>query len=147
VVRAAQPHAEVGPGLPSAARRSAARTTGGPGRPREVPDAEGGASGPPRCLVVGLALLLGALSGCGGPPQIGEDREAFKAVDALYTAVSLREPEGVARCAAGLDELKASGKLSDSASEALAGIIREANEQHWESSQTHLREFMLGQRR
>ena len=39
-----------------------------------------------------VLLLCVITPGCFGPPQMGPDREAFKAIDALYTAVSLHEP-------------------------------------------------------
>ena len=58
-------------------------------------------------LALALALAV-AVGGC-GPPEMGPDPEAFRAVDALYTAVSLRDPALLDQCAGSLAELHASG--------------------------------------
>src|SRR4051794_10072400 len=94
-------------------------------------------------LLTGL-LILG---GCGGQPQMGPDRAAFKAVDALYTAVSLRDPGLVDPRAANLRELAESGKLPDAAHRTLAAIVAEARTGRWEPSQEQLARFMEAQRR
>ncbi len=67
----------------------------------------------------GLILVLGTLclSGC-GVPQIGLDRAAFQAVDALYTAVSLRDPKLLEACESNLNRLRAEQKLPDDAGRA-----------------------------
>lgn len=99
-----------------------------------------------RC--VGLVVLLAiAISGCGGPPQMGADREVFTTIDALYTAVSMREPKQLDRCARSLDALRDAGRLPNAARDALAHYIDDARAGHWENAQSGLREFMLGQRR
>jgi hypothetical protein len=101
-----------------------------------------------RPMQAAAALLLGAIvSGCFGPPQMGPDREAFKAIDALYTAVSLHEPAHVDRCSDQLSKLREAGKLPASAHDALSSIIAEAKGGLWEPAQGRLRDFMLGQRR
>ena len=66
---------------------------------------------------VALAVLIAtvALTGCWAPPQIGPDRDTFKAVDALYTAISLREPKLVESCVSKLNDLKAAGKVPEAA--------------------------------
>jgi len=94
-----------------------------------------------------IVLSLTALPGCFAPPQMGPDREAFRTVDALYTAVSLREPAQLDRCSADLARLRGSGKLPGSAHDRLASIVAEAKGGGWESAQTRLKDFMLGQRR
>jgi len=78
---------------------------------------------------------------------MGPDREAFTTIDALYTAVSLREPARVDRCAEGLSKLRDAGKLPEPAHDALAAIIAEAKGGRWEPAQARLREYMLAQRR
>jgi hypothetical protein len=97
-------------------------------------------------LLMVLAGLVALFSGC-GEAQMGPDREAFKAVDALFTAVSLREPVQVARCATTLAELKDEGRLPDSAFEELSAIVERTKAGEWEPAQVRLREFMLGQHR
>jgi hypothetical protein len=99
--------------------------------------------------MVPVSVLAGALiiGGCGSQPQIGPDREAFKSVDALYTAISLRDPGLLDRCAARLGELAASGKLPEPAHRSLGEIIAEARSGRWEPSQEQLARFMEAQRR
>ena len=94
-----------------------------------------------------LILLTTLLGGCGRPPQIGADPAAFKTVDALYTAVSLREPDLLSRTDRSLGDLRASGKLPESAARSLDAIIAEARAGGWESAQARLGRFMRGQRR
>src|SRR4051794_33909140 len=58
--------------------------------------------GSPRVAVARIVLVsafLLFLNGCGGPPQIGSDDKCFKAVDALYTAITAHEPGLLAQCA------------------------------------------------
>jgi hypothetical protein len=87
------------------------------------------------------------LEGCWGPPQIGEDRDTFKAVDALYTAVSLRDPNLLGQCETKLKELRGSSKTSDSAFSFLDTIIAESKGGKWEGAQERLSQFMEGQYR
>lgn len=97
-------------------------------------------------ISAGLGLAW-SLPGCGAPPQIGPDRDTFKAVDALYTAISLREPRLVENCTSRLNDLKAAGKVPEAAFLSLESIILEAREGRWEPSQERLAGFMEGQRR
>ncbi len=101
----------------------------------------------PSRAAAALLLLTALAPGCFGPPQMGPDGEAFKTIDALYTAVSLREPVHVDRCSGRLSKLREAGKLPASAHDALAAIIAEAKGGLWEQAQSRLRDFMLGQRR
>ncbi len=95
-----------------------------------------------------FVLMFSALwcSGC-GVPQIGLDRAAFQAVDALYTAVSLRDPKLLEACESNLNRLRAEQKLPDDAGRALEGFIAEARSGDWEEAQTRLAHFMRRQRR
>jgi len=92
-------------------------------------------------------LLALAVGGCWGPPQIGGDEKSFKAVDALYTAVSLRDVKLVDQCEGTLKELGAAGSLGEDASKALQSMIVEAKGGAWEDAQSRLARFMEGQRR
>lgn len=98
---------------------------------------------------VRAAAALSALvvAGCWGPPQMGPDRQAFKTVDAMFTAVSLREVGQLERCLAKLKRMEESGKLPESASQELVEIAESAKSGQWESAQERLRAFMRGQRR
>lgn len=97
-----------------------------------------------RMMTAVLATVL--ISGC-GEAQMGADPETFKAVDALYTAVSLREPARVDQCLATLKSLKEAGKVDPSALEVLDGICAEGKSGSWESAQSQLARFMRGQTR
>lgn len=99
-----------------------------------------------RTLLAAVSIAVAA-SGCWGPPQIGADDRSFKAVDALYTAVSLREVKLVDQCQAELKSLREGGALGEDASGALESIIDEAKGGAWEDAQTRLARFMEGQRR
>ena len=90
--------------------------------------------------------LLWLSCGC-GPAQIGPDEESFKAVDALYTAVTSKKPELLDRCEKRLKELNAAGKLSSSAHRELEAIIKKSRAGDWRPAAEQLSEFMKGQRR
>jgi hypothetical protein len=92
------------------------------------------------------ALAIGP-AGCGRPPQLGPDREVFKAVDALYTAVSLRDPRELDKCVKTLDDLRARDKLPGPVDRSLEGYIAAARRGKWEDAQRGLADFMRGQGR
>lgn len=94
-----------------------------------------------------VPILLAVVSGCWGPPQIGGDERSFKTVDALYTAVSLRDPSLVDQGEKTLLALRAEGKLPEAAGKSLDAIIAQAREGKWEAAQMRLGDFMRGQRR
>jgi hypothetical protein len=100
-----------------------------------------------RSGALGLIAAVVLAAGCGRAPEMGPDRETFKTVDALYTAVSLRDTVQLDRCAATLEGLRAAERLPGRAHGALAGIIGVARQGEWESARQELRDFMLDQRR
>jgi hypothetical protein len=91
------------------------------------------------------ACLLVAAAGCGKPEQIGPDPEAFKAVDALFTAVTAKRPDLLEACEKHLGELRERGRLPAKAHGELAGIIDRARAGRWEPAAETLRRFMRGQ--
>jgi hypothetical protein len=93
------------------------------------------------------ALLALVIAGCGRPPQIGDDKDSYKAVDALYTAVSLRDSRELNKCAARLKVLSDGNKLPESAARSLESIVAEAKDGDWDSARQRLATFMRGQRR
>lgn len=101
-----------------------------------------------RWLAIGVTMaLLLPFAGCGRPPQIGTDKEVFKAVDALYTAVGLKDARLVADCHEHLARLQNQGKLPQNASKALDKIVAQTKQGDWETAQARLSDFMEGQRR
>lgn len=98
-----------------------------------------------RALMLTMLLLVG-VGGC-SPPSMGVDKDAYKAVDALYTAVSLRDVNLVSQCETTLKGLMAEGKLPPKAADALESIIAQGKKGNWEPAQTSLASFMEGQRK
>src|SRR5262245_1887059 len=94
----------------------------------------------------GPVAFVVACAGC-GPAQIGPDEDAFKAVDALYTAVTSRSEKLLDQCDRRLQELEAQGKLPTPAFDELRSIISKARDGEWESAASALSKFMKGQRR
>src|SRR5437588_5108633 len=96
-------------------------------------------------IAVTFSCVVLALVGCGGPPQLGEDRDTFKAVDALYTAVSLRDLKLVGQCEAKLKGLHDASRIPEDVFSSLESIIAEAKDGKWEPAQERLSNFMEGQ--
>jgi len=99
------------------------------------------------CRKFVAACLAAVACGCWGEHQIGTSKEAFKAVDALYTAVGLRDPKLLGRCEETLGALGETKELPAEAAETLTSIIAEAKEGAWEPAQLRLSRFMEGQYR
>jgi hypothetical protein len=92
------------------------------------------------------ALVLLLIAGCGRAPSMGDDREVFHAIDALYSGVSLRDAAQVDRCVKTLDGLKDAGRMPAAAFEAIGRIVQQTRDDQWEPAQSELRKFMLDQR-
>ena len=99
------------------------------------------------CLGWALVLASTTIAGCGGPPQVLDDEECFKTVDALWTAVTARKLDLVENTAADLTRLKGEGKLSADGLAALTGIVEQARKKEWEPAAKKLKAFIQGQRR
>ncbi len=81
------------------------------------------------------------------PAQLANDESLFKTVDALYTAVRMKDAARVTECEQRLAEAHAVGRLSDRAWHQLEAIIEDANDSEWQPAAESLYDFMLGQRR
>ena len=91
-----------------------------------------------------LAVLL--VAGC-GKPQMGTSEEVFNTVDALFTAVTARDPGLVAGCELRLHQYRDRDLLPTSAANYLDGVIERAKNGRWESAAEDLYAFMRDQRR
>jgi hypothetical protein len=91
-------------------------------------------------------LLLALAGGC-GPAQLGADEEAFKAVDALYTAVAGKSPKLLDQCERKLRALNETGKLPNPAYRSLEAVVASARDGQWRPAAEELSRFMKGQRR
>jgi hypothetical protein len=81
------------------------------------------------------------------PAQLANDDALFKTVDALYTAVRMKDVARVGESARRLAEAHTAGRLSDHAWRQLQDVIDDANDGEWQPAAESLYEFMLGQRR
>ncbi|MFO0850463.1 MAG: hypothetical protein U0871_18175 [Gemmataceae bacterium] len=113
-------------------------TTSGTGRPWVRPTAFGG---------VAVGVIAVGLFAFRSPPQMGVDEDAFRAVDALYTAVRMRDAAKVADCERRLQAHRTDGKLPADAADHLDRLIARAKGGDWESATEQLYTFMLAQRR
>jgi hypothetical protein len=105
-----------------------------------------------------LALwVLAGLAGIGAlgvliyyltrPPQMGTSDAVFNTVDALYTAVRLKDTAKVEACEKRLNQYKEKGELPKDAAKSLDKIIQMAKEGSWQPATERLYDFMLAQRR
>jgi len=95
-------------------------------------------------VLLGGALLAYFLT---RPPQMGTSERVFNTVDALYTAVRLRDTGKVTDCERRLHEYRDAGELPADAARSLDGIIATARGGDWNGATERLYEFMLAQRR
>ena len=94
-----------------------------------------------------IILQTAWFAGCGRAPSMGLDKETFVTVDALFSAVCLKDEKQTDRNATALKKLHDEGRLPGDAHEALAAIVVEAKSGDWEDAAEKLREFMLDQTR
>lgn len=100
--------------------------------------------------LVGLAVMCGvavAIVYFSRAPQMGADEDVFRTVDALYTAVRMKDAARVADCEKRLGEYRQAGKLPKGAADSLDRVIAKTRNGHWQSATESLYEFMLAQRR
>lgn len=80
-------------------------------------------------------------------PQMKYDSEVFNTVDALFTAITSRNPDRLAACNERLDRYEAEGRLTGAVATTLDQIVAQAQSGEWEGAGKRLYAFMLGQRR
>lgn len=98
--------------------------------------------------IAAAAVLVGiALHFFTRPPQMGTDEDAFKTVDALYTAVRMKDEAKLSQCEARLHAYRDAGKLNASSADFLDSIIATARGGNWSTATERLYEFMSVQRR
>ncbi len=97
--------------------------------------------------VGGLVLLVCWFVWWGKPPQIGADKEAVQAVDALFTAFTSRNTTRLTECEERLHALRDAAELPPNAAEYLDGLIKMARGGNWRGAAQKLFDFMKAQRR
>jgi hypothetical protein len=80
-------------------------------------------------------------------PQMGTDEDAFKTVDALFTAIQMKDEAKLAQCESRLHAHRDAGRLAPAAAAHLDRIIARARAGEWEPAGRTLYDFMLAQRR
>ncbi|MEO2088345.1 MAG: hypothetical protein ABGY75_02470 [Gemmataceae bacterium] len=84
-------------------------------------------------------LLVGALGGCGKPTE--DARQNRRLVDALLTAVTVRNPKEMEKCKGLLDKRRADGVLSESSHQRLLEIFAQAKSGKWSEAEDALYRF------
>lgn len=119
---------------------------------RETATKVGAGNQRPKLLIIGAGAAIVMVAAISvwyfrAPPQMGTDAEVFRTVDALYTAVTARDEKLLAQCEKRLGSLKQAGKLPESASSYLDGVITMARQGRWRPAAERLYDFMKAQRR
>jgi hypothetical protein len=98
-------------------------------------------------LAIGLSLLgLLLTAGCNRTPQMGGNEECMTAVDALWTAINVKQTELLDHSQAEIERLHTSGAMPDGAFENLSSIVTTARAGQWPAARAALRQFIRGQR-
>lgn len=94
-----------------------------------------------------LITCVVIVCGCGTPPQVVDDPECFKAVDALWTSLTAKRPDLLEKSSAELVRLRDAGKLSPAGWRALEPIVAGGRAAKWTDAARDLNDFIRGQRR
>lgn len=102
-----------------------------------------------RILIVGaLIFIIGfTIEYAFRKPQIGSSDEAFKTVDALFTAMTTKDQQRLDDCQQRLEQFREAGELNPGAAAHLDKLIQRAQSGDWDKSARELYDFMLAQRR
>ena len=94
-----------------------------------------------------IVVVLGFWWNLQSPPQLTADDEVFSTVDALFTALTSRDPQRLEDCAQRLQFQRDTGRLSVRAARSLDRVIAQARRGEWQPAAERLYQFMHGQRR
>lgn len=97
--------------------------------------------------VLSATLVVVVLLGLRPQPQMGADEDVFNTVDALFTAVTARDPKRLGDCEKRLRQYREAGKLPEAAAKVLDGVIGTARSGEWRPAAERLYTFMEAQRR
>ena len=93
-------------------------------------------------LAIGISVVMRRSAS-----QLAADDEVFRAVDALFTALTSRDLRRLDDCALRLDELYDADRVSAEATDFLDSVIEGARAGKWEPAAKRLYDFMLAQQR
>lgn len=91
-----------------------------------------------------LVMILAALVGCGGPPQVGAGN--YRLIESLRTAISARQSEWLEENAKLASQRKATGELNDEQYAAFESIITQARDGNWADAESEVIRFAKAQR-
>lgn len=97
-------------------------------------------------LGLGVGLMLCSMMGCREHPRV-TSRESLDFIKQVYTACNTRNQERLTVCRQKLDELAASGELSEAEQESFRSIISSAESGDWASAQRSSLQFARDQMR
>jgi hypothetical protein len=106
---------------------------------------------PDRRLLAAFGVLAVLVVAClvwrwSPPPQIGTDEAVVKTVDALFTAMTTKDPKRLDDCDQRLKSYQADGRLPARAASRLQGFIQQAREGKWDPAARGLYAVIYGQR-
>jgi hypothetical protein len=99
-----------------------------------------------KIIATSLLLAVALSTGCGETPQLGGDEASWTTADALWTAVTAKNPSLVQDCAVQIRNLQAKGKLAPETAAALEALTKEALDGSWDEARNDLKAFVQGQR-
>jgi hypothetical protein len=91
-----------------------------------------------------LVLILAALAGCGGPPQVGAGN--YRLIESLRTAISARRSDWLEENAKLASLRHAAGELNDEQFAAFESIIAQARGGNWADAESEVIRFAKAQR-
>lgn len=97
--------------------------------------------------LAGVAVIAVLVFLLDRPPQMGADEDVFVTVDALYTAVRLKDESKLRSCEERLHGYRAAGKLPAAPAEYLDDVIANTRAGRWDTAAKRLYSFMIAQRR
>jgi hypothetical protein len=87
-----------------------------------------------------IAILVLALAGCSGEPSERELKNR-RELEALLTAISLKNTKELDRDAQRIEERHTSGELSDAPYQTLKEIVKKAKDGEWAAAEKQAYEF------
>lgn len=113
---------------------------------------EAGQHGPVRVLLIGLAAVLVALLGglawhyYSTPPSLQASPEAAKTLDAMFTALTARNPDNLSACMERIEQYSQDGQLAAKAVAELRTCHNLATSGSWEQAAKRLYWIIYAQR-
>lgn len=95
-------------------------------------------------MALGAAFLVWGLRRA--EPQLTVDEDVFTTVDALFTAVTSRDPRRLDDCQTRLKQYRVDQRVPAAAARVLESVCEQARAGQWESASQRLYDFIFAQR-